>query len=157
MFGDRPTVPPRKQRQQPVEIIPRVPTRWRRGEDGIQAEVVTGAYAASVRATIAVLRTLNEQIKVMEGEVESCFGRHPDAEVYLSRPGMGLTHAGFDPSGTSRDQVNEWGCDRLVRTIGSASREQRKPHRTRRARTVIASRSAAKRDATNLDKDYGRS
>jgi hypothetical protein len=55
-----------------------------------QAEIVAGAYAVSVRATVAVLRTLNEQIKVLEGEVESCFGRHPDAEVYLSQPGMGV-------------------------------------------------------------------
>ncbi|EKT77335.1 hypothetical protein WSS_A38296 [Rhodococcus opacus M213] len=54
-----------------------------------QADIVTGAYAASVRATVAVLRTLGEQIKVMEGEVGACFGRHPDAEIYLSQPGMG--------------------------------------------------------------------
>jgi Transposase/Transposase IS116/IS110/IS902 family len=55
-----------------------------------QADIVTGAYAASVRATVAVLGTLNEQIKILEGQVESCFGRHPDAEVYLSQPGMGV-------------------------------------------------------------------
>ncbi|MFD8249583.1 IS110 family transposase [Nocardia sp. NPDC059691] len=55
-----------------------------------QADTVAGAYAASVRATVAVLGTLNEQIKILEGEVESCFGRHPDAEVYLSQPGMGV-------------------------------------------------------------------
>jgi hypothetical protein len=51
---------------------------------------VTGAYAASVRASVAVLGTLNEQVKILEGEVESCFGRHPDAEVYLRQPGMGV-------------------------------------------------------------------
>ena len=61
-----------------------------RSEHLSQAEIVAGAYAASARATIAVLRTLNEQIKLLEGEVESCFGRHPDAEVYLSQPGMGV-------------------------------------------------------------------
>ena len=55
-----------------------------------QADIVTGAYAASVRATVAVLRTVNEQIKILEGEVEACFGQHPDAEVYLSQPGMGV-------------------------------------------------------------------
>jgi hypothetical protein len=61
-----------------------------RGEHLGQADIVAGAYAASVRATIAVLRTLNEQITLMQAEVESCFGRHPDAEVYLSQPGMGV-------------------------------------------------------------------
>ncbi|MGH3803446.1 MAG: IS110 family transposase [Pseudonocardiaceae bacterium] len=54
-----------------------------------QADIVTGAYAATVRATVAVLRTLGEQIKLMEDEVGACFGRHPDAEIYLSQPGMG--------------------------------------------------------------------
>lgn len=55
-----------------------------------QAEIVTGAYAATVRAIVAVLRTLNEQIKTMESEVGAYFGQHPDAEVYLSQPGMGV-------------------------------------------------------------------
>jgi hypothetical protein len=55
-----------------------------------QADIVAGAYAVSVRTTVAVLRTLNEQIKILEGEVDVCFGRHPDAEVYLSQPGMGV-------------------------------------------------------------------
>ncbi len=54
-----------------------------------QAAVVTAAYAASVRASAAILTTLNEQIKLMEDEVKACFGRHPDAEIYLSQPGMG--------------------------------------------------------------------
>lgn len=61
-----------------------------RGEHLGQAEIVAGAYAASVRATVAILRTLNEQIKILQSEVESCFGRHPDTEVYLSQPGMGV-------------------------------------------------------------------
>ncbi|MET8873170.1 IS110 family transposase [Nocardia sp. NPDC004604] len=55
-----------------------------------QANIVAGAYAVSVRATVAVLATLNEQIKILEGEVDACFGRHPDAEIYLSQPGMGV-------------------------------------------------------------------
>ncbi|MDP9795362.1 transposase [Catenuloplanes nepalensis] len=54
-----------------------------------QPETVTAAYAASVRATVAVLQTLNTEIKTLEGQVEEHFGRHPDAEVYLSQPGIG--------------------------------------------------------------------
>ncbi|MGI5324272.1 IS110 family transposase [Actinomadura nitritigenes] len=54
-----------------------------------QAEIVNVAYAATVRATVAVLQTLTEQIKTLEGQVEAHFGRHPDAEVYLSQPGLG--------------------------------------------------------------------
>jgi transposase len=55
-----------------------------------QAEVVATAYAATVRATIAVLQTLNAEIRTLDGEVEAHFGQHPDAEVYLSQPGIGV-------------------------------------------------------------------
>jgi transposase len=55
-----------------------------------QAEVVATAYAATVRATIAVLQTLNAQIAALDGEVEAHFGQHPDAEIYLSQPGIGV-------------------------------------------------------------------
>ncbi|MEV0430509.1 IS110 family transposase, partial [Micromonospora sp. NPDC050495] len=54
-----------------------------------QPEIVTGAYAATVRATVAVLTTLNAEIRTMEGQVEAHFGQHPDAEIYLSQPGIG--------------------------------------------------------------------
>ena len=55
-----------------------------------QPAVVAGAYAASVRAQVAILSTLNTQIATMEEQVEAHFGRHPDAEIYLSQPGLGL-------------------------------------------------------------------
>lgn len=55
-----------------------------------QPDVVTAAYAATVSATVAILQTLNAQIRAMEGQVEAHFGQHPDAEVYLSQPGIGV-------------------------------------------------------------------
>ncbi|GAA2514983.1 IS110 family transposase [Winogradskya humida] len=55
-----------------------------------QADVVAGAYAATVRVTVAVLQTLNTEIRTLEGQVEAYFGQHPDAEVYLSQPGIGV-------------------------------------------------------------------
>jgi len=54
-----------------------------------QPPALTAAYAATVRALIAVIATLNEQVKVLQGQVEENFGRHPDAEIYRSQPGMG--------------------------------------------------------------------
>ena len=54
-----------------------------------QPAVVTAAYAASARALIAVLVTLNEQVKVLQGQVEAYFGQHPDAEIIMSQPGLG--------------------------------------------------------------------
>ncbi|MGH3804345.1 MAG: IS110 family transposase, partial [Pseudonocardiaceae bacterium] len=55
-----------------------------------QAEVVDTAYAAVVRAAVAVLRTLNTEVKTLEGQVAAHCGQHPDAEAYLSQPGMGV-------------------------------------------------------------------
>ena len=60
-----------------------------RGKHLGQPAVVTGAYAATVRAAAAVLTVLNEQITVMEGQVEAYFGPHPDAEIITSQPGLG--------------------------------------------------------------------
>ena len=54
-----------------------------------QPPVVTAAYAASVRALVAVLGTLNEQVKILQEEVEAHFGKHPDATIVLSQPGLG--------------------------------------------------------------------
>jgi transposase len=55
-----------------------------------QPAVVTAAYAATVRAQVAILTTLNTEIKTMEEQVEAHFGKHPDAEIYLSQPGLGV-------------------------------------------------------------------
>ena len=54
-----------------------------------QPPALTAAYAATVRSLIAVIAVLNEQVKVLQGQVEENFGRHPDAEIYRSQPGMG--------------------------------------------------------------------
>ena len=70
-----------------------------------QPPAVTAAYAASVRALAAVLVTLNEQVKAMQGQVETHFGQHPAAEIITSQPGLGpilgarvLAEFGDDPA-----------------------------------------------------------
>jgi hypothetical protein len=55
-----------------------------------QPPAVAGAYAATVRAQVAILTTLNTEIATLEGQVEAHFGQHPDAEIYLSQPGLGV-------------------------------------------------------------------
>jgi hypothetical protein len=54
-----------------------------------QPTAVTAAYAVTTRSLIAVITVLNEQVKTLQGQVEADFGRHPDAEIYLSQPGLG--------------------------------------------------------------------
>lgn len=52
-------------------------------------ELVAGAYAITVGSTVAILQTLNTQIAALQDGVEAYFGRHPDAEIYRSLPGLG--------------------------------------------------------------------
>jgi transposase len=51
---------------------------------------VTAAYGAGVSAIVTVLVTMTSQITALEAEVQSCFGRHPDAEIITSQPGLGM-------------------------------------------------------------------
>ena len=61
-----------------------------RAEQLTQPPAVAAAYAATVRSQVAVLTTLNAEIDTMQGEVAAHFGQHPDAEIYLSQPGLGV-------------------------------------------------------------------
>jgi hypothetical protein len=51
---------------------------------------VVDAYAAAVAALVAVTTEMVRQIAVLEGQVKAGFGRHPDVEIYLSQPGLGM-------------------------------------------------------------------
>jgi len=55
-----------------------------------QPPALAAAYAATVRSLIAVITALNGQVKVLEEQVKEHFGRHPDAEIIISQPGMGM-------------------------------------------------------------------
>jgi hypothetical protein len=61
-----------------------------RSEQLAQPPVLAAAYAATARSLIAVITALNEQVTVLQGQVEEHFGRHPDAEIITSQPGMGM-------------------------------------------------------------------
>ena len=98
-----------------------------RSEQLGQPDVVAAAYAASVRATVAVLVTLNEQIKALQGQVEQHFGQHPDAEIGLSQPGLGpilgarvLAEFGDDPDRyvTAKAPKNCAGTSPITRQSG---------------------------------------
>jgi transposase len=75
-----------------------------RGEHLAQPPALTAACAAAARSLIAVITALNEQVRILEEQVRDHFGRHPDAEVILSQPGLGavlgarvLAEFGDDP------------------------------------------------------------
>ena len=92
-----------------------------------QPPAITAAYAATVRSLIAVITTLNQQVKTLQGQVEADFGRHPDAEIYLSQPGLGpvlgarvLGEFGDDPDryASGKARKNYAGTSPLTRASG---------------------------------------
>jgi transposase len=98
-----------------------------RSEQLGQPAVVTAAYAATVRSAAAVISVLNEQTSVMEAQVESHFGRHPDAEIIVSQPGLGavlgarvLAEFGDDPHryADARARKNYAGTSPVTRASG---------------------------------------
>ena len=55
-----------------------------------QPAAVQAAFAAIVAGEINVIATLNTQIAALGEVVATHFGRHPDAEIYASQPGLGI-------------------------------------------------------------------
>ena len=50
---------------------------------------VTAAFAATTQALVEVIAGLNTQIGALEAELTNHFEQHPDADIYLSLPGLG--------------------------------------------------------------------
>jgi len=46
------------------------------------------AYTASTRALVGLLVAFNTQIRDLEAQLEQSFEQHPDADIYLSLPGL---------------------------------------------------------------------
>jgi transposase len=49
------------------------------------------AFAATTTALVAVIGGLNDAIGELETELALSFNQHPDADIYLSLPGLGVT------------------------------------------------------------------
>ena len=85
-------------------------------------------HAASVSALVAVITTMVAQIGVLEEQVRLGFGQHPDAEIYLSQPGLGtilgarvLAEMGDDPEryADARARKNYAGMAPITRASGT--------------------------------------
>ena len=61
-----------------------------RAQELRQPPVLQNAYAAVVASEVAVITTLNTQINRLGAVVADHFGRHRDAEIYTSLPGLGV-------------------------------------------------------------------
>jgi Transposase/Transposase IS116/IS110/IS902 family len=90
---------------------------------------VVAAYAASVKALVAVIAELSTQIDGLQEVVAAGFGRHPDAEIYSSQPGLGtilgarvLAEFGDDPTryADARCRKNYSGMAPITRASGKS-------------------------------------
>ena len=99
-----------------------------RGEQLSARPGVVPAYAASVSALVAVITEMVRQTAVLEEQVKQGFGQHPDAEIYLSQPGMGtiiaarvLAEMGDDPERyvDARARKNYAGMAPITRASGT--------------------------------------
>ncbi|MEV6056734.1 IS110 family transposase [Streptomyces sp. NPDC052107] len=92
-------------------------------------EPVTAAYAAATTAHARVMIALNEQIADLEAQVKAHFLAHPDAEIYLSMPGIGvitgarvLAEFGDDPTryASAKARKNYAGTSPITRASGKS-------------------------------------
>jgi len=61
-----------------------------RGQQLRAPQAVTAAYGATSSSTIAMIIELTHQISALETELAQHFRKHPDADIYLSLPGIGV-------------------------------------------------------------------
>jgi hypothetical protein len=61
-----------------------------RSEQLAAPEAVIAAYGATTRATVNIVVELTNQISAVETELAQHFRTHPDADIYLSQPGIGV-------------------------------------------------------------------
>jgi Transposase/Transposase IS116/IS110/IS902 family len=85
-----------------------------------QPPALTAAYVATVRSLTAVIAALNEQVNSLQGQVEAHFGQHPDAEIYLSQPGLG-TITGARVLGEFGDDPHRYACAKARRNYAGTS------------------------------------
>jgi len=60
-----------------------------RSEQLVAPAPVTAAFAATTRAAVGIITELNRQISDLETALAANFEAHPDADIYLSQPGLG--------------------------------------------------------------------
>jgi transposase len=93
-----------------------------------QPAAVQNAYAAVVTGQVRLIAALNTEIEALAEVVAEHFGRHRDAEIYLSQPGLGtvlgarvLAEFGDDPDryADAKCRKNYAGTSPITRASGT--------------------------------------
>ena len=107
---------------------------------------ITAAFGATTRATVGIIAELNHQISELEAELATHFETHPDADIYLSLPGLGvilgarvLGEFGDDPNRytTAKCRKNYAGTSPLTIASGKKHAVLARHIRTRRLYDAI--------------------
>lgn len=94
-----------------------------------QRPLVADAFAASTKVLLNVLTSSIAAVSELEKELEMSFGQHPDAELILSQPGLGivlgarvLAEFGDDPYryATAKNRKNYAGTSPITRASGKS-------------------------------------
>jgi hypothetical protein len=124
---------------------------------------VVDAYAASVRALVAVITAMAAQAEVLQGEVEAGFGRHPDVEIYRSQPGLGailgarvLAEFGDDPTRytDAKARRNYAGTSPITRASGKSKAVLARYVRNRRLADALYQQAFAALSASPGAREY---
>jgi len=95
-----------------------------------QPATLQGAYATVVTGQVRIIAALNEQIAGLNEVMAEHFGRHPDADIYLSQPGFAVVLAARtlgefgddeDRFASSRARKNYSGQSPITRASGKKS------------------------------------
>ena len=91
-------------------------------------EAMASAFGATTSSMVAVLVVMNQQIARLEAELTDHFEQHPDANIYLSLPGLGailgarvLGEFGDDPNryADAKSRKNYAGTSPITRASGN--------------------------------------
>jgi transposase len=90
-------------------------------------EAIEAAHAATTQSTVAIIGELNKQIEALATELSEHFEQHPDSDIYLSQPGIGvilgarmLGEFGDDPNryANAKARKNYAGTSPITRASG---------------------------------------
>ena len=81
---------------------------------------VTAAFGATTRATVGIIAELNRQISELETTLANHFETHPDADIYLSLPGLGVI-LGARVLGEFGDDPNRYTSAKSRKNYGGTS------------------------------------
>ncbi|HMX09088.1 MAG TPA: IS110 family transposase [Microthrixaceae bacterium] len=117
-------------RQRNIEVRAHAIVEGLRAETLTAPPAVVSAFAATTRAQVALIAELNTQIAGLETELAAHFEQHPDADIYLSQPGIGvilgarvLGEFGDDPNryADAKSRKNYAGTSPITRASGTRS------------------------------------